>query len=352
MSPPLVVAFALAGRVDIDLTPRAARPRHATASRSTCATSGRAPRRSARAARVASTPTTFRRLYADFADAEPAVERDPGRDRRRSTSGTRPRPTSRSRRSSTSFGLQPAPRHATSSGARAARDLRRLGHDRPHQPRRRDQDELARPGMYLQSSTASTPEDFNSYGSRRGNDRVMTRGTFANVRIKNLMVPGDRGRRDAPPARRRACCRSTTPPCATRATASRSSSSPARSTAPAARATGPPRARKLLGVRAVIAQSFERIHRSNLVGMGVLPLPVPGGRQRRDARPRRHRDLRPAGLESRPHAAADGDARDPPRRRHGAREEVPLRVRIDTPIEVDYYRHGGILPYVLRQLMR
>ena len=107
---------------------------------------------------------------------------------------------------------------------------------------------------------------------------------------------------------------------------------------------------RLLGVRAVVARSFERIHRTNLVGMGVLPLPVPGGRQRPHARPRRHRDVRPPGLDEEP-AAPAGDRRSRFAAPTEARPTIPLRVRIDTPIEVDYYQHGGILPYVLRQLL-
>ena len=89
------------------------------------------------------------------------------------------------------FGMD-SPGGSTTSRRAPARDLRRLGDHRPHQPGRRDQDDLARRPIPAWS-TASSVEDFNSYGSRRGNDRVMTRGTFANVRIKNLMVPGVEG---------------------------------------------------------------------------------------------------------------------------------------------------------------
>ena len=107
---------------------------------------------------------------------------------------------------------------------------------------------------------------------------------------------------------------------------------------------------RLLGVKAVIAQSFERIHRSNLVGMGVLPLPVPRGRDRPVAAPRRQRDLRPDGSREGPRPRQER-----PFSRSAARTAESRKsrscVRIDTPIEVDYYRHGGILPYVLRQLV-
>jgi aconitate hydratase len=137
----------------------------------------------------------------------------------------------------------------------------------------------------------------------------MMRGTFANIRIRNQMVPGVEGgvTKPLPDGER---CRSTTRPCATRPTGRRWSSSPARNTAPARRATGRPRARKLLGVRAVIAESFERIHRSNLVGMGVLPLQLSDGRMAR----------------------------------------FPVRCRIDTPTELEYFKAGGVMPFVLRNL--
>ena len=136
-------------------------------------------------------------------------------------------------------------------------------------------------GAYL-TEHGVPQSDFNSYGARRGNHEVMMRGTFANIRIKNAMVKNENGsiveggytvhqpsrrahvhlrRGDALPGRK----------------AARSSSSPARNTAPAPRATGRRRARLLLGVRAVVAESFERIHRSNLIGMGVLPLQFADG---------------------------------------------------------------------------
>ena len=139
-------------------------------------------------------------------------------------------------------------------------------------------------GVYLQEQGVE-PRDFNSYGSRRGNHEVMMRGTFANIRLRNLLGAGAER---CPKAASR-CYLAGDPAdaeqmpiydAAMRYIASRRrrwSCSPARSTARAPRATGPPRARRLLGVRAVIAESFERIHRSNLVGMGVLPLQFPDG---------------------------------------------------------------------------
>jgi aconitate hydratase len=203
-------------------------------------------------------------------------------------------------------------------------------------------------GLYLQSLGVK-PDDFNSYGSRRGNDRVMTRGTFANVRIKNRMVPGVEGgvTRHQPSGE--------TLPIYDAALRYEKEGVPLVVLAGQEYGTGSSRdwaakGTRLLGVLAVVAQSFERIHRSNLVGMGVLPLQFPEGVSAET--------LKLDGTEL--YDLPDLQARLAPRqtiplvirRKDGAREEVAVRVRIDTPIEVDYYRHGGILPYVLRQLMR
>jgi aconitate hydratase len=108
---------------------------------------------------------------------------------------------------------------------------------------------------------------------------------------------------------------------------------------------------KLLGVRAVIAQSFERIHRSNLVGMGVLPCQFKEGTSAASLRLDGTEVFDITGLENGT-VKPQQDVTLVIRRTNGETEEVPLRLRIDTPIEVDYYQHGGILPYVLRQLMK
>jgi len=190
--------------------------------------------------------------------------------------------------------------------------------------------------------------DFNSYGSRRGNDRVMTRGTFANVRIKNLMVPGTEGGVTAhqPDGERMSIYDA--------AMKYQSEGTPLVVIAGQEYGTGSSRdwaakGTRLLGVCAVIAQSFERIHRSNLVGMGVLPCQFKEGVSALS--------LRLDGSESFDITGFKGGIR--PRqdvqltihRANGQTEQVPVTVRIDTPIEVDYYRHGGILHYVLRQLI-
>ena len=191
------------------------------------------------------------------------------------------------------------------------------------------------------------PTEFNSFGSRRGNDRIMTRGTFANVRIKNRLADGKEGgyTKLQPEGEilpiHDACLRY------------------AERGAPlivfggidygmgssrdwAAKGTA------LLGVKAVVAKSFERIHRSNLIGMGVLPLEFTNGE-----------DADSLGLDgSETFSLPDLDDDLSPGhdlaliiRRADDESVATLRVRIDTAIEVHYYRHGGILPYVLRQIL-
>jgi aconitate hydratase len=201
-------------------------------------------------------------------------------------------------------------------------------------------------GLYLQELGVA-PEDFNSYGSRRGNDRVMTRGTFANVRIKNLMMPGVEGGVTVyrPHGERMSIYDAAIKyqaggiPLVVFAGEEYGSGS---SRDWAAKGT------RLLGVRAVIAQGFERIHRSNLVGMGVLPCQFPEGVNSRTLGLDGSEIFDLTGFEE--SLTPRQELKLTIRRFDGRTEAVPVRTRIDTPIEVDYYRHGGILPYVLRQL--
>jgi aconitate hydratase len=191
-------------------------------------------------------------------------------------------------------------------------------------------------------------KDFNSYGARRGNHEVMVRGTFANVRIKNLMVPGvEGGVTMYHPGEERMSIYDA-------AMRYQSEGVPLVIVAGQEYGTGSSRdwAAKgtgLLGVRAVIAQSFERIHRSNLVGMGVLPCQF-----KEDTNAA---SLRLDGSERFDLIGIEGDLKPLQEitlvihRKSGAVEEVPITLRIDTPIEIDYYHHGGILPFVLRQLL-
>ncbi|MBP7573531.1 MAG: aconitate hydratase, partial [Rhodoferax sp.] len=199
--------------------------------------------------------------------------------------------------------------------------------------------------------------DFNSYGARRGNHDVMMRGTFANVRIKNLMIPPDAaGSReeggvtiyqyDGPDQGHKMFIYDA-------AMQYLADGVPTVIFAGEEYGTGSSRdwaakGTQLLGIKAVVARSFERIHRSNLVGMGVLPLQFKGadswqsmglrGDELIDVIP--DADLTP-----------QSDARLRITRADGSTSDVTVTLRIDTPIEVDYYRNGGILPFVLRQLL-
>ena len=217
-------------------------------------------------------------------------------------------------------------------------------------------------GQYL-VSRGIEHADFNSYGSRRGNDLVMTRGTFANVRIKNLMVPGTEG--------------GVTKFWGAHALslavegASPSSGGEEMSIFDAAMkyaetkipliilagheyGTGSSRdwaakGTRLLGVKAVVAASFERIHRSNLVGMGVLPLQFPDGTTAQSLGLSGSEIFSITGLSSavKPGKTVTLEIEGKDRQKRS----VPVKLRIDTSIEIDYYRHGGILPFVLRQLL-
>ena len=190
--------------------------------------------------------------------------------------------------------------------------------------------------------------DFNSYGSRRGNDRIMTRGTFANTQVKNAMAEGKEGgfTKLMPEGR----VETIFDACETYR----------------ARGTGlivfggvdygmgssrdwAAKGTALLGVRAVVAQSFERIHRSNLIGMGVLPLEFADGRKAADFGIVGTETFDLEGLSSpvKPRQAVTLVIR----RADGKVDRAPMVARIDTAIEAEYYRHGGILPYVLRQIL-
>lgn len=198
--------------------------------------------------------------------------------------------------------------------------------------------------------------DFNSYGSRRGNHEVMMRGTFANVRIKNLMIPAaadgsreeggitlyrdDHGRAEKmaiydAAMKYQAAGRATVVLAGEEYGTGSSRDWAAKGT-------------QLLGIKAVVARSFERIHRSNLVGMGVLPLQFKGNDswQSLGLTGEEFIDVIPAA-----DLAPQSDAQLVITRPDGSKKTVTVKLRIDTPIEVDYYRHGGILPYVLRQLL-
>ncbi len=193
------------------------------------------------------------------------------------------------------------------------------------------------------------PADFNSYGSRRGNDRVMTRGTFANIRLRNLLAPGTEGgvTIHLPGGQQMSIYEAAMKYLAER--------TPLLVLAGAEYGSGSSRdwaakGTRLLGVRAVLAVSFERIHRSNLVGMGVLPLEFGKGQNRESLGLTGRETFDLLGLSD---ALRPGqDVRVVVRPHDGPPREFTALCRIDTPIEVEYYRHGGILPMVLRQLLR
>jgi aconitate hydratase len=202
-------------------------------------------------------------------------------------------------------------------------------------------------GQYLVEHQVR-PVDFNSYGSRRGNHEVMMRGTFANIRIKNQMLQGVEGgyTKHYPSGEQMAIYDA--------AMRYKHEGVPLVIFAGKEYGTGSSRdwaakGTRLLGVRAVIAESFERIHRSNLVGMGVLPLVFTGGDS-----------WHMLGLTGSETVSLSGISSLVPRQELGARitfadgsvKEVNLLTRIDTLDELDYFRHGGILPYVLRNLNR
>ena len=195
--------------------------------------------------------------------------------------------------------------------------------------------------------------DFNSYGSRRGNHDVMMRGTFANVRIKNLMIPAsaDGSRVEGgitlfqPSGKQMSIYDA--------AVAYQKAGVPTVIFGGEEYGTGSSRdwaakGTQLLGVRAVVARSFERIHRSNLVGMGVLPLQFNGSDSVDSLQIRGDETFDLLGLDDiKPRQQVTLSIRRP----DGSNRTVQLTLRIDTAIEVDYYRHGGILPFVLRQLL-
>ncbi len=349
MSPPLVVAFALAGRVDIDLTHEPLGK--GTAGRDVYLKELWPTLQEVRdAMQAALKPEVFRQLYRDFAAQNPKWNEIP----------TTPGHVYQWDANSTyiqeppffeDFGLQPT----EISQIKGARALGLFGDSvtTDHISPAGSIKKTSPAGKYLAERGVAV-QDFNSYGSRRGNDRVMTRGTFANVRIKNLMVPGTEGGLTKCFATKGCAC----PPGEAvsiyeAAMAYQTEGTPLIVIAGQEYGTGSSRdwaakGTALLGVKAVVAQSFERIHRSNLVGMGVLPLQFKEGTNAQTLKLDGTEGFDVLGLGQGLQPRQDLDLRIT--RANGKVETVPVTCRIDTPIEIDYYRHGGILPYVLRQL--
>jgi aconitate hydratase len=350
MSPPLVVAFALAGRVDIDLSHE---PIGKGAGGEDVYLKDIWPTlQEVRDLMQSSlTPAVFRQLYRDFAGQNPKwneIKTGAGNEYHWDAASTYIQEPPFFKE----FGLQPGDIREI-KGARALGifgDSVTTDHISPAGSIKK----TAPAGRYLTERGVAV-EEFNSYGSRRGNDQVMTRGTFANVRIKNLMVPGTEGGVTR-------CFASTACECAPgtqvsiydAAMAYQKEGTPLVVIAGQEYGTGSSRdwaakGTALLGVKAVVAQSFERIHRSNLVGMGVLPLQFKEGTSARTLNldGTETFDLLGLGRDLKPQQ----DLTLRLTRANKQVESVPVRCRIDTPIEVDYYQHGGILPFVLRQLM-
>ena len=253
------------------------RPDHASRSgtgsrrprRSSSPTSGRRPRRSARSSATSIDPELFRRTYAVVFEGDerwralpiPAGDRyawDPALDLHRQAAVLRGPDAPSRRRSPTSSGARVL---AVLGDSVTTDHISPAGSIAPWSPA----------GQWLQEHGVG-PLEFNSYGARRGHHEVMMRGTFGNIRLRNRLVEGKEGPYTVHLPDGRARRSSTTPRCATGPRACRWSSSPAASTARARRATGRPRARRCSASGPSLAESYERIHRSNLVGMGVLPL--------------------------------------------------------------------------------
>jgi aconitate hydratase len=342
MSPPLVVAFALAGRVTIDLTTEPIGRGHG--GRDVYLKDIWPPLVEIRdAMRAALKPEIFRALYRDFAAQNPKWNEIPssaGQVYEWDAGSTyiQPPPFFEN------FSLQPG-LIADITGARPLGifgDSVTTDHISPAGSIKK----TSPAGQYLVEHGVNFV-DFNSYGSRRGNDRVMTRGTFANVRIKNLMVPGTEGgvTKFQPGGEQMSIFDA--------AMKYAQNHTPLVILAGQEYGTGSSRdwaakGTRLLGVKAVVAQSFERIHRSNLVGMGVLPLQFKEGVSAQTLRLDGTEKYDVLGLDVQ--LKPQQDVTLVIHRADGRKENVSVACRIDTPIEIDYYQHGGILPFVLRQL--
>ncbi|MGD7653575.1 MAG: aconitate hydratase [Verrucomicrobiales bacterium] len=341
MSPPLVVAFAIAGRVDIDM---ASEPLGMGADGHPVFLKDVWPSQEEieQAMKSSLSPEAFQRLYTGFADQNPKwneIKTSAGNvyewDRQSTYiqeppffDGFTPEPGDITEvigaRPLGIFGDSVTTDHISPAGA-----------IKPDSPA----------GRYLRQNGVEQ-KDFNSYGSRRGNDRVMTRGTFANVRIKNLMVPGSEGgvtRIDGETADIYDAAASYQTAGVPSIIIGGEDYGMGSSRDWAAKGT------RLQGVKAVITKSFERIHRSNLVGMGVLPCNFVDKADYDKVKDQADATFDLVGIDNDLQPGQKATLRVHPA--SGESFEVPVVVRIDTPVEKDYYRAGGILPYVLAQIL-
>ena len=347
-SPPLVVAYAIAGRANIDLSTEPlgrGRDGKDVYLRDVWPTSEEI----GAVMQYATDPATYRRLYGDFTKENPLWNAIP-------TSTGQVYPWDKSTYIAeppffAGFSMQPSPMPAV-RGARAlgifgdsvtTDHISPAGSIKPTSPA----------GIYLLEHDVGVP-DFNSYGSRRGNHEVMMRGTFANVRIKNLMLPVKEGGSRVEGGFTLLQPEGKQMPIYDAAMTYIARGMPTIVFAGEEYGTGSSRdwaakGTQLLGVKAVIAKSFERIHRSNLVGMGVLPCQFKGADSVTSLAIDGTEEFDITGLDA--GIKPQMDVMLVIRRKNGTSKQVPVLLRIDTPIEVDYYHHGGILPFVLRQLL-
>ncbi len=358
MSPPLVVAYALAGRVDLDLT---SDPLGNDFDGNPVFLKDLWPTQAEVREQLdaALKPEVFDRLYGDFDTANPKWGEIPGK------SGA----TYQWDEASTYIQHPPFfDGYATTPGdITDILDARPLGifgdsvttdHISPAGAIPED----SPAGKYLLANGVEKAQ-FNSFGSRRGNDRVMTRGTFGNVRIKNLMVPATEGGYTVYHGSR------AVPALGLPKTTTGGTTTHIYDAAQAYLVDGTPliviggidygmgssrdwaaKGTRLLGVKAVVTKSFERIHRSNLIGMGVLPLNFVNASDY-DKVAELHGamfSITGLGNDIAPRTEVTLRAQDT----DGSALEVPVVVRLDTPVEIDYYRAGGILPYVLTQILQ
>lgn len=341
MSPPLVVAYAIAGTVDIDLSKDEIVPGTGIFLKDIWPSLQEIQD----ALKSALSPDVFRALYTDFASQNPKWNEIPGSTglvydwNEKSTYIQHP-PFFED------FSMEPRD-IVEIVGARPLGifgDSVTTDHISPAGAIKK-----ASPAGRFLGDNGVAQSDFNSYGSRRGNDRIMTRGTFANVRIKNLMLGGKEGGDTLlQPA-------GTELSIYDAAEAYMAAGTPSIIIGGEDYGMGSSRdwaakGTRLLGVKAVVTKSFERIHRSNLVGMGVLPLNF-----KDKADYDKVKDLGDAtfdllGLSN--DFKPQGEATLRVHKADGSSFDIPLVVRIDTPVEIDYYRAGGILPYVLAQILR
>ena len=338
MSPPLVVAFALAGRIDIDFEKEALGtgkdgqpvylkdlwPSHEEV---------------AAVMNTATDAAAYRKIYADVGADNPLWD-----------AVSAPTGTVYEWDAKSTYIQQPpffVGSKAASGGIRGARALAIFGDSvttdhispaggiKPTSPA----------GLYL-TEHGVQKADFNSYGARRGNHEVMMRGTFANVRIKNLMIPGSEGGITLKGGKQK--------PIYDAAMQYQAEGTPLMIFAGEEYGTGSSRdwaakGTTLLGVKAVVAKSFERIHRANLAGMGVLPCQFKDGVDAATLKLNGSETFDLEGTEA--GITPQQDVTLVIHRANGSTERVALKLRIDTPIEIEYYNKGGILPFVLEQLV-